>query len=338
MLQGALIGCGFFAQHQLRAWRQVTGAKIVAVCDRDEARLAGAAAFGIERVYTDAAAMLAAEKLDFVDIATTVESHAALVTMAAQHGLAVICQKPFTETVAAGAVLVELCRAAGVMLMVHENFRWQTPIRAAKTCIAAGAIGTPFWGRVSFRSAYDVYAAQPYLALGERFIIQDLGIHLLDIARFLFGEVTQLSARTQRIKEHIKGEDVATVLLRHHSGVTSLVDCSYASALAHENFPQTLLEVDGDAGSLRLAADYRLTVHSRGKTTHRLVAPDEALWGPAPWHLIQESVFNIQQHFIHCLQRGGPAETSGADNLATLRLVEAAYASAAADSKIIVPA
>jgi predicted dehydrogenase len=48
--------------------------------------------------------------------------------------------------------------------MVHENFRWQTPIQAVKKVLESGAIGQPFWGRFSFRSGYDVFSGQPYLA------------------------------------------------------------------------------------------------------------------------------------------------------------------------------
>ncbi|WP_287762091.1 Gfo/Idh/MocA family oxidoreductase, partial [Acidiphilium sp.] len=59
MLNGALIGCGFFAQNQLRAWAEAGDAGIVALCDRDAARLAATAArFGIARTYDDAAEML----------------------------------------------------------------------------------------------------------------------------------------------------------------------------------------------------------------------------------------------------------------------------------------
>jgi D-apiose dehydrogenase len=61
MLKGAVIGCGFFAQNHLHAWRDIEGAEIVAICDRDEARLAETArAFGIARTYSDAEAMLEA--------------------------------------------------------------------------------------------------------------------------------------------------------------------------------------------------------------------------------------------------------------------------------------
>lgn len=328
MYKGALIGCGFFAQNQLRAWAETGDAGVVALCDRDAERLAATAAyFGIARTYEDAAEMLERERPDFVDIATTVASHVPLVTLAARAGVPVICQKPFTETLGEAACLVETCRQAGVPLMVHENFRWQAPIRAVRRVLERGEIGRPFWARITFRSSYDVYAGQPYLAEGSRFIIQDLGIHLLDVSRFLFGEVSSMTARTQRVNPRIAGEDVATMMLAHAAEVTTIVDCSYASARERELFPQCLIEIDGASGTLRLGADYELVVHVDGTTRRETVAPDEARWGPAPWHGIQESVFNIQEHFVDCLRTGCEPETSGADNLNTLALVEAAYLS-----------
>lgn len=336
MLRGALIGCGFFARNHLHAWADLADAEIVALCDRDPARLAAAAqAFGIGRTYGDAATMLDAEALDFVDIATTVASHRPLVELAASRGLATICQKPFAATLEDGAAMVAACRRAGVPLMVHENFRWQSPIRAVRACLDSGAIGTPFWGRTSFRSAYDVYAGQPYLATDERFIVQDLGIHILDIARFLFGDVARLGASTRRVNPAIRGEDVATMLLVHESGATSIADCSYATALERESFPETLLEIDGSRGTLRLGSGYRLTLHADGRTEHRDVSPPLLAWAGRPWHNIQESVLAIQRHFVACLKDGHAPETSGADNLKTLALVEAAYASAAARSRMI---
>jgi predicted dehydrogenase len=336
MLKGALIGCGFFAQNHLHAWRDIDGTEIVALCDRDPERLAATAkAFGIECTYADAEELLRIEALDFVDIATTVSTHRPLVELAAAHGRHVICQKPFAETLEDGAAMVAACDAAGVRLMVHENFRWQSAIRAVRKELDDGAIGGPFWGRVSFRSAFDVYAAQPYLARDERFIIQDLGIHILDIARFLFGDVAALSARTTRVNPAIRGEDVATMMLRHEGGVTSIVDCSYATILPHENFPQSLIEIDSSAGTLRLERDYRLTVATREGSRTLDVSPPLLPWAERPWHNIQESVFNIERHFAECIEAGREPETSGHDNLKTLALVYAAYDSAAGDGRTI---
>ena len=329
-LKGALIGCGFFAINQMHAWQDVEGASIVAICDRDPERLKLVGdQFRIERRYTDAAAMFADGGFDFVDIATTVQSHRALVEMSASYKIPAICQKPFAKTLSDAKAMVAACAAAGVPLMVHENFRWQTPIQAVKHALQSGAIGEPFWGRFSFRSGYDVFSGQPYLAEGERFIIEDLGIHTLDIARFILGDVSSLTARTKRVNPKIKGEDVATILLDHENGATSIVDVSYASKLATEPFPETLIELDGTRGTIRLSQGYCLEVNGPDGVSITDASPRLLPWASRPWHNIQESVLAIQQHWTDRLADGGETSTSGADNLKTLALVEAAYESAA---------
>jgi predicted dehydrogenase len=334
-LRGGLIGCGFFSINHLHGWRDVEGASIIALCDRDPARLALAGdQFGIARRYADAAQMLADERLDFVDVATTVASHRPLVELAARHGVAAICQKPFALSMADARAMVEACEAAGVPLMVHENFRWQSPIQALRARLDAGAIGKPFWGRVSFRSAYDVFSGQPYLAKGERFIIEDLGIHILDIARCLFGDVARLTARIARVNPAIRGEDVATMLLDHESGLSSIVDCSYATRLAVEPFPETLVEIDGALGSIRLGQGYEMRVTGKQGSQMHDVSPRLLSWATRPWHNIQESVQAIQQHWVDCLREGREPATSGRDNVKTLALVEAAYRSASSGQTI----
>ncbi len=338
-LKGALIGCGFFAVNQMHAWRDVEGAGIVAICDRDPARLKAVGdQFGIERRYADAAELFAAGGFDFVDIATTVPSHRPLVEMAASHKIPVICQKPFAKSLADAKAMVAACRDAGIPLMVHENFRWQTPIQAVRRLLDSKAIGTPFWGRFSFRSGYDVFSGQPYLAEGERFIIEDLGIHTLDIARFILGDVKTLAARTKRVNPKIKGEDVATILLDHESGATSVVDVSYATRLGTENFPETLIELDGTDGTIRLSAGYRLEVTNAAGTVVSDASPQLLSWASRPWHNIQESVYAIQEHWVERLKNGGEPATSGADNLKTFALVEAAYESAASGKTVDIEA
>ncbi len=326
---GALIGCGFFAVNQMHGWRDIDDVEIVAICDRDPQRLQIVGdQFGVMRRYASADEMFAAGGFDFVDIATTVGSHRALVELAARHRIPAICQKPFAPTLSDAKAMVAAADDAGISLMVHENFRWQTPILAVKAVLDSGTIGDPFWGRVSFRSGFDVFSGQPYLAEGTRFIIEDLGIHALDIARFLFGDATRMTARTRRINSAIKGEDVATMLLDHIGGLTSIVDVSYATKLPVEPFPETLVEIDATRGTLRLSKDYRLTVHGPGGTAERVVAPNLLPWASRPWHNIQESVALIQKHWIACLASGQEPATSGRDNLKTFALVEAAYLSA----------
>lgn len=195
-LRGAVIGCGFFAQNHLKAWGDIAGAELVAVCDLDPAKAAAAAALTGAEAFTDVDAMLAAARPDFVDIATTMETHEPLVAKAAAAGADIICQKPFAPDIAGVRRILQTAEAAGIRLMVHENFRFQSPLIELRR--AMPAIGEPFFAHIAWRTGYDVVAGQPYLAKVERFILLDLGIHVLDVARFLLGDVADLYARTQR--------------------------------------------------------------------------------------------------------------------------------------------
>jgi len=123
--------------------------------------------------------------------------------------------------------------------------------------------------------------------------------------------------------------------LVHESGVASVVDCSYATQLAVEPFPETMVEIDGTDGTLRLAQGYRLTVTGKAGTVVRDVSPPLLPWASRPWHNIQESVAAIEQHWADCLREGREASTSGADNLKTFALVEAAYAGAASGQPVV---
>ncbi len=325
MLKGGIIGCGFFAANHLAAWQLLDGVEIVAVCDRDRAK----AKWDGARSYTDAAAMLASEKLDFVDIITTADSHRPLVELAATHRVPVICQKPFAPSLEDARAMVAACAAAGVPLMVHENFRWQSPLMAVKRVLESGKIGEVTFARISFRHAFDIYTNQPYLRTEPRLAIMDLGIHLLDLARYFMGEATRLHCRAQRVNPTVAGEDCVTIMLDHESGAASLVDFSFFTKLEPDPFPQTLVRIEGSKGTVELLAGYRLKVSGHGWSREIGVEPEVPPFGAKPWHNIQESVVNIQRHWVECLRQGRQPATSGADNLETLALVFKAYESAA---------
>jgi predicted dehydrogenase len=327
-MRGGVIGCGFFARNHLAAWRHL-GVEMV-LCDRVRERAAALGAeFGCDHVYADAAEMIAAERLDFVDIVTTVESHRPLVELCATARLPMICQKPFALDAADGRAMVAAAAGAGVPLLVHENFRWQTPMLAVSRELDAGRVGVPAFAHIRFRHGFDIYGNQPYLAMEKRLALVDVGVHVLDLARFFMGEVVRLYCRTQRLNPRVAGEDAATLVLDHASGAVTVVDISFFARLDPDPFPQTLVRIEGDAGTLDLTAGYRLSVTAGASTEVRDVEPPVPPWGERPWHLIQDSVVNIQRHWLDILASGRTPHPSGADNLKTLNLVFAAYDSAA---------
>jgi predicted dehydrogenase len=330
-MRGALIGCGFFAQNHLHAWREMAaeGIELVAVCDTDIARARTAAqVFGIPRAYGDAAAMMKTEQLDFVDIATRMETHLELVTLAARRRTRIIVQKPLAPDGKQAKQIVELCRDADVQLAVHENFRFQGPMRKLKALVEEGSIGQVTWARIAFRTGFDVYRNQPYFHHEPRLAILDVGIHVLDLARFFLGEVERVSCETQSRNAENIGEDTATMLLRHVSGAVSVVECSYESRLDPDPFPETLISLEGEAGSIQLLPNSRAHIACGDVVEDIELASPLLPWTEKPWHIVQESVLTTQRAIIAAWRAGREAETSGRDNLKTFALVEAAYEAA----------
>jgi predicted dehydrogenase len=271
--------------------------------------------------------MLAELRPDLVDVVTTMESHEALVGICAGTGVATICQKPFAPDLAAVRRIVATAEAAGIPLMIHENFRFQGPMMEVRRCLDEGRIGTPLAARLSWRCGFDVFKGQPYLASVERLVLLDLVIHLFDLARFLFGDVTRILARTQRVRPGIAGEDGAVCLLEHENGTICEVLGSYHTRIDPDPFPQTLIRIDGTEGHLEVGHDYALTVRSAASTERCSIAPVAPDWGDPVWAMVQESVLNTQAHFVQAVQSGQEAATSARDNEKTCALVEAAYRS-----------
>jgi len=336
-LRFGVIGCGFWSQFQIAAWQQVGGAELVAVYNRTREKAeAIAQRFDVPAVYDDAEAMLAAERLDFVDIITGVDTHAHFVGLAAAHRLPVICQKPMAPDLQTAEVMVRTCQEAGVPFMIHENWRWQPAIRMLKEALAEGQAGRPFRARITFSSSFPVFANQPFLAELEQFMLTDIGSHILDTARFLFGEARTVYCQTRRINPAIKGEDVATVVMEMGEGVTVTCEMSYASRLEHERFPETYVLVECDGGSVELAPDLWIRVTTAAGTIARRCPTPRYPWADPAYGIVHASIVSCNAHLLASLRSGRQAETSGADNLNTVRLVFAAYQSAA-KKRVVVP-
>jgi predicted dehydrogenase len=332
-LRFALLGAGFWAQYQLAGWMETGGAECVAVYNRTRQKAEELAArFAIPAVYDDPEELLRRERPDFVDIVTAVETHAPFLRLAVRHGLPVVCQKPLAVSLEEAEQVVAECGAAGVPLYVNENWRWQTPIRALKEVLDSGVIGTPFRARIDMISGFPVFANQPFLRELEQFILTDLGSHTLDTARFLFGEAESLYCTTQRVHAGIRGEDCATVVLKMESGMTVLVEMAYAeNYLERDRFPETAIFVEGSRGSAELALDFWIRVTTKDGTHIRRVPPPRYAWADPAYDVVHASIVPCQANLLAALAGRGAAETTGEDNLKTVRLVFGSYESARAN-------
>lgn len=337
-LRYAVFGTGFWSQFQISAWNEVGGVELVALYNRTVSRAEKVAEkFGVARVYGDPEELLKNERLDFVDIITEIDAHAPLVELAAHYRVPVICQKPMAPHLTTAGRMVSACREADVPFYIHENWRWQTPIRALSEALRSGVIGRPFRARIDMISGFPVFRNQPFLKTLEHFIITDLGSHTLDTARFLFGEAESLYCRTRKVHADILGEDVATIVMEMDGQTTVTVNMAYAeNYLEREAFPQTSIFIEGEHGSLELAENYWLKVTTKEGTHARRVPPPRYAWADPAYDVVHASIVPCNANLLSALQGKGRAETTGEDNLKTVRLVFAAYDSAASGQALSV--
>jgi len=340
-LRFALFGTGFWAYYQLAGWFEAGAVECVALYNRTPARAeALAKRLNISSaIYSDPEKLIAEQRgnLDFLDICTDVGTHRAFVELAAANGLPVVCQKPMAPTLADAEAMVAACNGAGVPLYINENWRWQFPLREFKRSLDRGRIGTPFRARIHYANSFPVFDNQPFLKDLEQFILTDIGSHILDTARFLFGEPQTLYGTTFRVHPDIKGEDVATVILHMQNGLTVTCEMSYASKTEIERFPQTYVYVEGNQGFLELGPDYQIRETTADGTHITHHPPKHYAWADPAYDLVHSSIVDCQANLLRALEKRGDAETTGDDNLKTVRLVFGAYASAAGAQVIRLP-
>jgi predicted dehydrogenase len=334
-LRGGMIGAGAWSDVQLNAWSGVPDARIVALTDRHPERLEPIIEkWKIPQSFDDFERMLDEAQLDFVDICTRPYSHAKLIKLAAGRGIPILCQKPFCQNLAEAREAVDYCRQRGVPLMINENFRWQDWHRKLKELLDLGAAGRPFLAAMHQRHRLTLPHfdhSQGYFADMPQLLLYEVGTHLLDVSRFLFGEPETVYARLHHISPEVQGEDVQVITLGYpqlsvviYDSWASVPDPDFDRPADQRRWYPRRFDIDGTLGTLSLRIDGSIHLFSDdGRQTWKC-PPDS----------MQRSHVAGQQHFIDCLINKSEFETSGEDNLKTMALVYACYRSAEQDRAI----
>ena len=329
-LRVALLGCGFASEFHLKAWRMVPGAEVVALCDPDPGkREARAREFGIGRTFASVSDLLREIEVDAYDVVTPHETHRSVAEQLVAAGKPLLCQKPLAETLEDARAIVDLYARRQVRLMVNENWRWRVWFQEIKRQLQAGAVGEPFYARLSVRSPAVVptpdypdtflIPRQPHLKEMRQLLILDFLVHHIDTMRFLFGEVDSLYVQTRSPARTVIGESLVTVVM-NQGPVLDLLDESWVSYGYPVLTSAESMVVEGSRGSLFLTTDGRLTLHRADGRIERIPLDTTDFYVRMYWGAIN--------HFAECLRTGAPFQTDGPDNLKSLEITFRAYESA----------
>ena len=206
-LNVGMIGYKFMGKAHSNAYRQVgrffpdLAVKPVmkALCGRDEAGVSKAAAtFGWDGYETDWRKMIARDDIDIVDIGAPGNMHAEIAVAAAQAGKHVFCEKPLGNTSAEAKRMLDAVEAAGVKHLIYFNYRANPAVSFAKQLIDEGYIGKIYHWRALFLQDWIVDPDFPLVWRLKKDTAGsgshgDLLAHCLDTARYLVGEMSEVS-------------------------------------------------------------------------------------------------------------------------------------------------
>lgn len=329
-LRIATIGAGYFSQFHHDAWSRMEDVNLVAVCDQNtEKAEAFAKRWNIPSVYANAEEMLNAVKPGLVDIATPPATHLALIRAAAARKIPAICQKAFCRTLDEAEEATRIAEEAGILLVVHENFRFQPWFVKVKQMLNEGRVGELY--QVTFRlrpgdgqgpRAY--LDRQPYFQTMERLLIHETAIHFIDTFRFLVGEVDTVFARLAKLNPVIAGEDAGIILFEFKNGARALFDGNRLVDHPADNRRLTMGEllVEGSAGVIRLDGFARLFFRPFGSNDE-----EQILYHWENVGFAGDSVLRLQRHVVDHLRKGEPVVNRAQDYLINLRIEEAVYRS-----------
>ena len=271
-----------------------------------DAALAGAAAGELRAAWSESFEnALADQDLEAVVIATPTPLHARMVEEAAAAGKHVFCEKPLSLDPDSGRSATRAAEAAGVALQVGFQRRFDPDLQAARTIVGAGELGDIQLVRITHRNRVPPHTRELEERLGSAFV--DMTIHDFDTARWLAGEIDEVSAFT--------GARTQVVIARFANGALGVIDNTRAAAYGYD----CAVELMGERSTLRVGSSFATPNVERLTPAGRTV--------PLPADHIQRhraAYLEELRHFVACIRSGTRPAVGGADSVAALELSLAA--------------
>ncbi len=304
------IGCGGIANGaHLPGIQKAEGGVTWAVCDISPARLKAAGdKYGVpeERRFTDWHDLVNCPEVDAVDICTPNYLHVPMAEGAVAANKPFCCEKPLGVNYDETVTLLHDAEHRGVQSMVCFSYRFKPAVRYAKHLVDEGAIGNVinFYAQYFKSSAYMYQRGLDWRFVGRdaRYGVSgDLGVHILDLASFLSGDVTSLVAdlgiavteRKRLDKDEmapVETDDYCHFLAKFDKGASATFSITRA---AYGNRNQIRVEVYGDKGAFRfdLNHDEKLEYYTGGMQPGSVIETMETVEVPKEFYTSQMQCF-----------------------------------------------
>lgn len=283
-----MLGYGFMGKAHSNAyktlaymtWPPPLMPQLVSIAGRNEAAVAGAARrYGFDGHVTDWRAMIADDRIGIFDNSGPNNFHSEPTIAAAEAGKHVICEKPLGRTADESYETWKRVDATGVKAMVAFNYRFVPAVRLARMIIESGELGEIFHFRGRYLQEWIIDADFPMVWRLDKDVagsgaLGDLGAHVIDLARYLVGEIAAVSAHTRTFVKDREGQavtvdDAVESVVDFENGAVGTIEAT-RFASGRKNALQ--FEINGSKGSLSFDIERlnELEVHYRDSAPGKL--------------------------------------------------------------------
>ncbi len=369
-LSVALIGGGFMGKAHSLAYALapiaddlgVTLRREVLVDVTPESAAAAADQLGWNSSETDWRAVIARPDIDIVDICTPPDLHEDIALAAIEAGKHVFCEKPITNRSDQALRMAAKARAAGVVTQVGFNYRHTPAISFTKQLLENGKLGAPLQFRASylqetsFNSDPDRWRARK--STGGSGTVGDIGSHVIDVAQWLFGDITRVTARlrakaagdlgwvteSERLDQDLIDDSGVWLAEFANGALGSFSVNSYASGRKN----RFAFELDASKGAVEFnwnsREEFRVSYldepadHQGFRTVHTNGQHPNGWWRLAGLGTGYVEVSAIQfQEFVRAIVKGEPARPDFEDAARIQQIVEAVHESAVSGQWVDIP-
>ncbi len=325
-LKIAFSGTGHISRVHARAAQSLDGVELAAVVNHRPASMADfAAQFSIDRQYRAVRELLSAGGVDILIVSTPNYLHAPQTIAALNAGLHVMVEKPMAMNGAEAERMLRASEAAGAKLMVAHCWRFDEEVNWIKRQIDDGALGT-----ILRTKGYGVHVnwgpggwfVEARAAGGGA--LADMGIHAIDVARYLLGDPQPLSVYAKIATEYTDYDvdDSGTIWVNWAGGASSIIESGWW--WPHADGPEASTQLYGTLAFARLFPT-RLEIPDRAAETVRTVDPG---YPPVRDEHCPQIMYDRQlRHFIDCIHHDKTPTPGAAEGLVNMRIIDAALES-----------
>ncbi|NLE13044.1 MAG: Gfo/Idh/MocA family oxidoreductase [Clostridiales bacterium] len=336
----AIIGTGGISHCHMGGYLALSDiCEVTAACDIDEAKLkAYGEKYGIKNLYTDYNEMLAKEELDAVSVTTWNAAHCGATVAALNAGCNVICEKPMAMNTAEALKMEEAAKRNGKLLQIGFVRRYEGGVEAAKDYIDGGEAGDIYFANVSYLRRNGCpggwFGDLRYSGGGP---LIDLGVHVMDLARYLAGrpkpvaaygvtfkkllateggEKVWVSSTTGKFERNV--EDFATGFIRFDNGFVMHVAASFSLNIEKDT---GTVEIFGTKAGIKISEPLQVY---RTDGTNDIISAEKYNKSAAFGDIFIREI----AHFVDCVRNGTECRAPAHDGVVLMQMIDAIYESA----------